>query len=177
MSAKKIFITGFMGSGKSTIGKKLATRFHYAFIDTDDEIEAKYQKEIRQIFADHGEAWFREKEEEEIDRISSLENPVVISLGGGALMSDKTLNRVKSRGVLIYIKSSPENIYKRIKHSTRRPLLRGEGENLSREQYIDKIEDLLSAREKGFLAADIIFSRDGQNAGECAEKIRYLLKD
>jgi len=177
MSAKKIFITGFMGSGKSTIGKKLAARFHYDFIDTDDEIEAKYKKDIKQIFADQGEAWFREKEEEEIDRISNRENPAIISLGGGALMSDKTLNRVKSHGVLIYIKSSPENIYKRIKHSTRRPLLRGEGENLTREQYIDKIENLLSAREKGFLAADIVFNRDGQNANECAKKIRYLLKD
>ena len=177
MSAKKMFITGFMGSGKSTIGKKLAARLHYSFIDTDDEIEAKYQKEIRQIFADQGESWFREKEEEEIDKISNLENPVVISLGGGALMSDKTLNRIKSRGILIYIKSSPENIYKRIKHSTRRPLLRSEGENLTRDQYIEKIEDLLAAREKGFLAADIVFSRDGQDANECAEKIRYLLKD
>lgn len=113
-----------MGSGKSTIGKKLAKKIGCAFIDTDDELENQYQKEIREIFAHEGEKWFREREEEKINEISNRKEFAVISLGGGALMSEKTLENIKSRGVLIYIQSSPENIYNRIKHSTRRPLMR-----------------------------------------------------
>ena len=176
MLKKKIFITGFMGSGKSTIGKRLAEKLGYLFMDTDDILEEKYHKEIKQIFAEEGEAWFRIREEEEINRIRQIKKPVVISLGGGALMSQNTVTRVKSSGILIYIKSSPENIYQRIKHSTRRPLLRGDGEELSREQYLEKIENLLNVREAGFLSADIVYDRDGQDAAECAEKIRYLIK-
>lgn len=177
MATNKIFITGFMGSGKSTVGKKLAKKLGYNFIDTDDVLESKFHKEIRHIFADEGEDWFRKQEEKEIFQISKIEGNTIISLGGGALMSGKTLKRIKSLGILIYIKSSPENIYNRIKHSTRRPLLRSEGENLSREQYMEKIDGLLSVRETGFLAADIIYDRDGQDASDCAEKIKYLIKN
>ncbi len=158
------------------MAKILRKKLGCAFIDTDDELENQYQKEIREIFAHEGEKWFREREEEKINEISNRKEFAVISLGGGALMSEKTLENIKSRGVLIYIQSSPENIYNRIKHSTRRPLMRAEGENLSREEYLNKIEHLLAKREKGFMAADIIYNRDGQDASECAEKIRYLIK-
>jgi shikimate kinase len=172
----KIFITGFMGSGKSTIGKKLAQQLKFPFIDSDDVIEHKYNKEIKEIFSDEGEAWFRKTEEFEIEQIIAQPEKAVISLGGGALMSQSTLERVLSNGILVYIKSSPEHIYNRIKHSTRRPLLRNDGQVFSREEYIDKIKNLLKQREKGFLAAHIVYDRDGQEAYECAVKIKFLLK-
>ena len=110
MSRTHIFITGFMGSGKSTIGKKLAARLGYRFIDTDDEVEQIHGKEVREIFAQEGEEWFREREEEILVSLMGDNRPAIISLGGGALMSVKNQTLVSSNGILIYIKSSPENI-------------------------------------------------------------------
>lgn len=164
-----------MGSGKSTIGKKLAKMLGYKFIDTDDEIELLHGKEIRHMFTEEGEAWFRAEEENTIAELIEKKEPAVISLGGGALISDKTLDMIVRNGILVHIFSSPENIYLRIKHSTRRPLLRSKGEELSREQYLEKINTLLNEREKGYSAAHIILDRDNYDANEAAKKLKSLI--
>jgi len=164
-----------MGSGKSTIGKKLASLLGYHFIDSDDEIEHLHGREIRQIFTEEGESWFRREEESKIAELIEYEAPVVISLGGGALMSERTLQSIIDGGLLVYIYSCPENIYLRIKHSTRRPLLRNDGEEFSKEEYLEKIRNLLNERENGYSAAHITFDRDNYDANEAAKKIKSLL--
>ena len=157
-----------MGSGKSTIGKKLAQGLVKKFIDSDEVIEQIQGKEIKDIFADKGEAWFRKYEEETIARLTNISESCIISLGGGALISQKNLSLVVRKGYLVYIKSSPEEIWKRIRHSTRRPLLRHENDTWSRQDYIDRIHELLVQRETGYQKADIIIERDGKEADEVA---------
>ena len=173
---KHIFLTGFMGSGKSTIGKKLARRMSRQFFDADDEIEEKTGKEIKDIFAEEGETAFREYEQEAVARIAALPKPTVISLGGGALISEKNLLLVKQSGYLIYIKSSAEEIWKRIRHSTRRPLLRHENQSWSKEDYVRRIAELLLQREHGYQKADLIIDRDGKEADEVADLLYKKLK-
>jgi shikimate kinase len=175
---RHIFLTGFMGSGKSTIGKKLAQSLGKKFIDSDDVIEKIQGKEIKDIFADKGEAWFRKCEEEAIERLTDISESCIISLGGGALISQNNLSLVLRNGYLTYIKSSPEEIWKRIRHSTRRPLLRHENDAWSRQDYIDRIEELLIQRDEGYQKADIIIERDGKEADEVVkiliEKIKSI---
>jgi len=168
---KHIFLTGFMGSGKSTIGKKLAMRLHAKFIDTDDIIELSQHTEIKDIFKMEGETQFRKYEESIIGKIIDNEKNAVIALGGGTLLSDINLKKVLEAGTLIYIKSSPLEIWNRIKHSTRRPLLRKDGEKWTREMYLHRIAELMEEREKGYKQAHVILDRDGREVDQIVEEL------
>lgn len=170
MISGHFFITGFMGSGKSTIGKKLAGQLNMPFIDSDNEIEQKYGKAIKDIFRDEGEPYFRKIEEEEIDRVCRREERSVIALGGGALMSEKSLKTVLENGLLIYIESSPEAIWKRTHHSTRRPLM---PKSSKPEDHRQRIKSLMKEREKGYMAAQIKLNRDEI---EAETAVRRLVK-
>lgn len=168
---RHIYLTGFMGSGKSTIGKKLADRLGVKFIDTDDLIEEQYQIEIKDIFEGEGESQFRVYEELTLDKIKEYELPAVISLGGGTLLSKVNQNKVLSSGFLVYIQSSPREIWNRIKHSTRRPLLRKDGEEWTREMYLERIDQLMSKRVLGYQKAHLILDRDGKEVEEIVEEL------
>lgn len=174
---KPIILTGFMGSGKSTIGRRLAKQLNVKFIDTDAKIESAVGMEIKEIFAKKGEAWFRKIEEETIISVIDAQNMNIISLGGGALLSMRTLATVLESGVLIYIKSNPVEIWKRIRHSTRRPLLRHDGEEWSREMYLNRMVDLMKQREEGYSKAQIIIDRDGKEVDELIAEILTHLDD
>ena len=168
---KHIFLTGFMGSGKSTIGKKLAAQLQVRFIDTDDRIEALHAIEIKDIFKNEGENRFREYEETLLAEIINKEDPAVISLGGGTLLSEINLEKVLSSGTLIYIKSAPSEIWNRIKHSTRRPLLRKDGEEWNKEMYLERIAHLMKEREKGYRMAHMVLDRDGKEVDEIVDNL------
>ena len=168
---KHIYLTGFMGSGKSTIGKKLAAQLQVKFIDTDDRIEESRNVEIKEIFKHEGESRFREYEETMLEEIIQEEDPAVISLGGGTLLSIKNQKKVLSTGFLIYIKSSPTEIWNRIKHSTRRPLLRKDGEEWTKEMYLDRIFQLMKEREKGYRKAHLTLDRDGKEVDEIVQQL------
>lgn len=171
ISNRHIFLTGFMGSGKSTIGKELARKLNMDFIDTDELIESNLKSEIKDIFGTKGEAWFRKYEEKFISDLIEAEKKAVISLGGGSLISGLNLDKVLSSGILIYIKSSPSEIWNRIKHSTRRPLLRAEGEKWTKQMYINKISELMSDRQNGYQSAEFIIDRDGLEVSQMVELI------
>ena len=160
-----------MGSGKSTIGKELARRLDRAFIDTDERIETAQKMEIIEIFAKKGEAWFRIYEEKVVHELISSARQAVISLGGGTLLSQKTTDFVLASGILIYIKSEPEEIYKRIKHSSRRPLLRLEGNVWQKKAYMERVAQLMRQREKGYAHAHICIDRDGKEVNEIVDEI------
>ncbi len=172
-----IFLTGFMGSGKSTIGKRLASRLRVKFIDTDDRIESSQNSEIKEIFKIKGESRFRKYEESILDEIIQNEKCVVISLGGGTLLSGVNLKRVLASGLLIYIKSGPAEVWKRIKHSTRRPLLRKAGEEWTRQMYLDRIIELMVERKKGYNQAQIVLNRDGKEVDEIVEELLGEIKN
>ena len=166
-----LFLTGFMGSGKSTIGKNLAKRLNLAFIDTDHRIEKSLGVEIKDIFREKGEDWFRAYEGDILGILARTESPSVISLGGGTLMNPQSVKTVLELGILIYIKSSPAEIWKRIRHSTRRPLMRKDGEEWTREEYLERITALMALRETGYAASNLTIDRDGKEVAEITEMI------
>lgn len=157
---KHIFLTGFMGAGKSKIGSLLAEEISHPFVDSDKMIEQETGKTVRQIFEEDGEESFRKMESAVIRSLADCESPSVIALGGGALTNKKNFDLVTKNGILVYIKSSPEAIYERIKDSKKRPLLNvPEGEKF-KENMLFKIRGLLNKRAAVYEQADIIIERD-----------------
>ena len=169
---KTVALTGFMGSGKTTLGRTAAEAFGLTFLDTDEEIEKKEGMPIPEIFRLKGEAYFRKTESEVLAECSGKPG-CVLSLGGGAVKSPENRRILKESGVLtVYLKASPERLCGRLKEDTGRPLLAGTYGQARRE----RIEKLLSEREEAYTsAADLVFDEDGFPEEDLAEAfIRFL---
>ena len=138
LSRKNICFIGLMGSGKSVIGKELASYYKLSFFDSDDEIEKSTGNKINQIFKNHGELYFRKIEEKVCEKLLTLEN-VVIALGGGSILSKKTRNLIKMNSYSIYVEVDINILENRLKYSKKRPLLH----NVNKK---NKLNDLLSER-------------------------------
>lgn len=172
---KHIFLTGFMGAGKSKIGRLLAERLSLPFYDSDKLIEKEIGKNIQDIFSAEGENGFRKLESEQLRKLCKLEFPAVIALGGGTLNTPENFRLVSEHGISIYIKSSPEAILKRVKHTRQRPLLNvGAGPDFETRMYL-KICELLEQREKIYTKADIIFDRDHIELGKIIEVLQQKI--
>lgn len=166
-----IFLTGFSGSGKSTIGPLLANSLGYDFLDLDKEIERIADKSINRIFDEKGEEHFRALELSALQRIADRKD-LVVSLGGGVLQSDNCFSLAISSGTLVYLHSSPLVLAKRLSHKTDRPLMKGEnGERLSREEIEKKILALLEKREPRYKTAQIMVETDTKRIGSTVEEL------
>ncbi|MBI1806789.1 MAG: shikimate kinase [Ignavibacteria bacterium] len=166
-----IYLTGFMGSGKSTIAPILANTLGYAHVDVDEEIERLTGKQISDIFSELGEEYFREVEYT-ILRELSLKDGCVISLGGGTVTNEPNLQLVKSSGILIYLKVDSEQIIHRLKYKTDRPLLKSNsGIMLDEEELRSRIIILLEKRERFYSQADITVMSDDLRVGVTVDKI------
>jgi len=166
-----IFLTGFSGSGKSTIGPLLANSLGFEFIDLDKAIETAAGKSINKIFAEEGEARFRELELKTLEGIVSRPD-LVVSLGGGVLESDRCFSLIRQHGTLVYLKSSPEVLTMRLQHKTDRPLLKAEdGSRLTREMIEARIGALLAKREPRYQKSDIIMVTDSKKIGSSVEEL------
>ena len=118
-----VFLVGFMGSGKTTTGAKLARRLHYNFIDLDQLIEQKNNKSIPLIFKEEGEDFFRQTEKEVLNDAFSLNN-TVISCGGGTPCFFDNLEQMKNTGLTVYLKLSPTSLFHRLAPGkSKRPLI------------------------------------------------------
>ena len=117
-----VSLIGLPGSGKSTVGRNLSKRLKLPFIDSDHEIESKIGTSIRQFFEIEGEERFRDLEESVIDDITRHHHGV-LSTGGGAVLRTSNRDHLRSRSHVIYLKSSPEDLYRRLRHDQNRPLL------------------------------------------------------
>ena len=117
-----IVLCGFMGCGKSTVGKIVAKRLDMSFIDGDTYIEQKENKTVSQIFADNGEDYFRSAEKTAMKELAQ-KRAVVIATGGGAVMNPDNAEALKKTGVLVFIDVLPETVIKRLENDTSRPLL------------------------------------------------------
>ena len=168
---KNVFLTGFMGSGKSRIGKLLANRLNISFIDTDKVIEEKEKSTITQLFNESGEKQFRKIETKIISDLIAHTEISVFSLGGGSLLVKNNLDMVLKSGVLIYIESSLEAIWERTKNNKKRPLLLIDGEFPSKSEFMQKAQELLNQRLAGYKKAQYKINRDGKEAEEVAEEI------
>lgn len=126
-----VYLIGYRGSGKSTIGRKLATRLGRPFVDTDDEVEQTSGRTIREIFASEGETIFRDLEQAAIARVSAATTPTVISLGGGAILREANCQCLKAHGAIVWLEASAENLSQRIAQDSssgdRRPDLTSRG--------------------------------------------------
>lgn len=123
LGKRSLVMIGLMGCGKSSIGKRLAAKLGLPFIDADDEIESAHRKSISEIFADHGEAYFREGERKVIARLLA-EGPRVLATGGGAFMNAETRAAIKDAGVSIWLKAELPVLMKRVMRRDNRPLLK-----------------------------------------------------
>ena len=147
LGGRSIVLVGMMGAGKSSIGRRLASRLGIPFIDADTEIESAAGMTIPEIFEKHGEPYFRAGEARVIARL--LDNgPQVLATGGGAVMDPQTRALIGQKGISIWLKADIDVLLKRTKRRNDRPL-------------VEKIKDLLPAREPIYAQADIIIqSRD-----------------
>lgn len=121
-----LILIGYMGCGKTTLGKKISFRERIALLDTDKMIEQKQNREISVIFDEEGEAAFRQMETDCLKEMLEYSDRYVISVGGGLPLKAENRELLKELGTVVYLRARPETIYARLKNDTTRPLLRGE---------------------------------------------------
>ena len=150
----RIYLTGFMASGKSSVGPRLAARLGSVFWDLDRLIRAHDGRSIPTIFEEEGEEAFREQETHFLRRTTEVED-LVVALGGGALVDDDNWAFAREHGRVVYLEVDPETIRSRVvDEADQRPLLQDdEGQPLSRERMQGQIDDLLSTRQSRYEAA------------------------
>ncbi len=119
----KICLVGLPGSGKSTLGRQLARRLGVAFLDSDHVIEERIGCSIRTFFEREGEARFRDLEQATLDELTAGTAPAVLSTGGGAVLRAANRQCLHRRGQVLYLHTPPDDIYRRLRHDTTRPLL------------------------------------------------------
>jgi len=149
-----IFVIGFMASGKSTFGKRIAKELGYNFIDTDKEIERLEGKTISQTFEENGEQYFRKLEMIFLKSINNSEN-TLFSTGGKMTCNQYRLNRMKKLGKLIHLEIDAKSVINRLKSAKqKRPILA----NLTEEELSKKIISLLDKRTRYYDQSDITIS-------------------
>lgn len=166
---KNIILTGFMGTGKTAVGRELSRLLNMNLIDVDTEIEKSQRITINEIFKQFGEPKFREIETEMIRKLSERKD-VIISTGGGAVLRQENMDVLRKQGVIICLMASPETILKRTSRNTNRPLLQV-------EDPFGKILDLLNFRKPFYEKADIIINTEGKTPLQIAEQIIETIKD
>lgn len=160
---KSILLIGFMGVGKTTIGKELAKKLQREFVDVDHQLEEEYNMTISEIFSHYGEAFFRKKEKERIKSLSEQKGKV-ISLGGGAFLQKDVRNVCLENGVVIYIDMSFEAWKERIPFIIdSRPVLQGKTE--------DEIKILFNARKEIYRNHHLKVTTDGNKLEETVDSI------
>ncbi len=173
----RIYLTGFMTSGKSTIGPILANVLGMDFFDLDKEIEKEEGITVVEIFEKKGEAYFRQLEKKFLENLCKQHN-IIVSLGGGTITNAENLELLKRSGKIIYLKVSPDILYKRLKNKTDRPLFRDMmlSEN-SEEDFMRRIKDMLDKRKEFYEKADLIIDTDYNPIGVTVDKIaKKILK-
>jgi len=172
----KLILTGFMATGKSSVGPLVARRLGWQFVDSDDVIVARAKKPVAQIFADDGEAQFRKFEREVIAHLAGDlrrcpqchgPHPEVISTGGGALVDESNSAALKRTGVIICLTARPEVVAARVDRSkTKRPKLTESGKST-----LDRVKELMGERADAYDRADARVDTSDLAAAEVAERV------
>ncbi len=165
---KNIALTGMMGSGKTTVAMELGKLLpEYNLVDIDTEIEQSTNKKISELFLKFGEQHFRILETDKIQKYILGENQI-ISLGGGAFENDFNREILLENCTVIYLKTSPTEIYNRIKNETHRPLL-------TKNFSVERIADIIAKRSPNYEKAHIIIDTDGKTPYNIAKEILGVL--
>jgi shikimate kinase len=154
LNGSSVVLVGMMGSGKSSVGKRLASRLGLSFIDADAEIEAAAGMPIDEIFSQRGETEFRDGERRVIARVLATRSPLVLATGGGAWMNAETRQRIAEAGISIWLRADFDVLMRRVRKRSNRPLLRTADPDATMRR-------LLELREPIYALADItLISRD-----------------
>lgn len=165
-----IILIGYMGCGKTTLGKKISYRERIALLDTDKRIEQKQNKSINEIFDEDGEPAFRQMETECLKEFLDYSDHYVISAGGGLPMKEENRALMKQLGTVIYLKAESDTIYNRLKNDTTRPLLRGDNPQ-------EKIKTMIEMRNPYYEeAADAIICVDHKGFDTIIQEILTVVE-
>lgn len=165
---KRIVLMGFMGAGKTTIGRQLAKTLNCEFIDTDECIEKEQGRKISDIFAEDGEAAFRDMETDLLERLQMREDKFVLSIGGGMPVREENRALLRSIGNVVYLKTSKEEIIRRVSGDTNRPLLQGGA-------LEEKVTSLMNVREQIYIeTAHKQVLTDGKSPQELVQEIKKI---
>ena len=168
---RNIILVGYMGSGKSTVGKKAAKALAYTFLDTDSLIEQAEGMTISKLFEEKGEPYFREQETETIRRLMEEPKGNIIATGGGLPMREGNDKLLKELGTVIYLKAETETLMKRLSGDTARPLLQN-------GDLREKIDTMLAIRGPVYeRVADVILETDNMSFYEIICRIEKLLAE
>ncbi len=164
-----VVLVGFMASGKSSIGKRLARRLGYRFLDTDQFIEAELGCSIAEIFAIQGEPYFRELETRVLRSLPRLENHI-IATGGGIITTPGNMELLKRIGTVVFLNAERKDILARLERDTRRPMV--QGGNLE-----EKVNALLDKRMPLYTQADVIVPTSGRTVNQTASEVLRLVAE
>ncbi len=162
---RNVALIGFMGSGKSTVGRLLAQQLRFEFVDTDALIEARACLSIPEIFEQAGEAAFRAFEKQIVADLTRLDG-FVISTGGGLPANPENLASLKQHSLVVCLWASPEAIWERVRHQSHRPLLQG-------ADPLDTIRQLLVQREPFYKQADVLVNTEMRPVKEVAQHVLH----
>jgi shikimate kinase len=160
---RNLALIGFMGTGKSTVGRRVARQLGFVFLDTDERIEALAGKSIARIFAEDGEAAFRNLERRVVAELSRL-NGVVIATGGGLGANVQNLAQLKTHALVICLWATPEVIWRRVRRQTHRPLLQV-------PDPLARIRELLAERAAAYRQADVLVYSGLRQLREVARQV------
>jgi len=167
---ENIYLVGLMGAGKTTVGRLLARRLKLRFLDSDQEIERRCGVKIPLIWEIEGEAGFRGREAQAIAELTALDG-VVLATGGGAVLLDENRKRLAARGTVVYLRASPEDLDRRVRHDRNRPLL-ANGDPLAR------LHALYAERDSLYRGvADLVVDTGAQSVQALARELLEKLEE
>lgn len=162
---KPVILIGFMGAGKTTVGRELSRLLRVPLIDTDQYIEEKEGLSISELFGKYGEGWFRQRETQALVSLLEDGRDAVISCGGGLPLKEENRKLLKKAGRVVYLRIKPETVCERLRGDTSRPLLAGADAR-------EKVSTLMKERESRYrAAADVTIDVDTLTAKETALRI------
>jgi shikimate kinase len=170
----RVILTGFMGTGKTEVGQRLASALGWAFVDTDAVIESAAGLSVAAIFASEGEAGFRAREREAVAQ-ACRRPAAVIAVGGGALLDPENRRLLLAAGPVVCLHAAPREILRRIGEAQDRPLLHGDTTE-SDGQRLARIESLLAARRPTYALVPHAVDTDGRTPEEVAEAVRAIVE-
>jgi shikimate kinase len=160
---KNIFLTGFMGCGKTSVGRVLSERLGYRFVDLDQAIVSEAGASVKEIFASRGEPAFRRLESEALQRVAAGAG-VVVSTGGGAVLAQPNRAIMRGAGSIVNLTASVEAIAARLSGDSERPLLEGDAS-------LDRIRNMLATREQFYADADLRIDTSAKTVAAVAAEI------
>ena len=161
-------LIGFMGTGKSSVGRLVADQLHFAYLDTDELIQSRTGRTIAEIFEKDGEPAFRKLEQQLVSELAARKR-TVIATGGGLPTNPINLASLKTHALIVCLWASPEKIWERVRNQTHRPLLCHPDPRL-------KIRELLAVREPFYRQADVLINTDLRSAREAAQQVVHQFK-